>query len=329
MTAHAATVAASSCTVFDLSGQGLVEVAGPEAAAFLHNLCTNDIRNLDPGRLVEAFFATAKGRALAHVHILRPGEGDRYLVNVVGRPGKAAAFGRKIHEHLDRHLISERAELADRTGEIGVLRLVGPRAAAVVEQVIGDSCSEMIDRSVRVVGDLAVRRLDEVQKGFDLLFPLDRVEVTMARCLHAGASEGDEAVFEILRVETGTPAWGKELDENRLVMEINRAALAISYTKGCYLGQETIVMARDRGQVNRLLMGLVVEGEEPLAPGAVLKLGDQEVGQATSSLWSPRLGRVIGLGYVKRGLQEPGTVLRAFPPEAGRAVTVSALPFSS
>lgn len=325
MSADAYDAAYFGCVLFDLTGQGLGEVIGPEAASFLHNLCTNDIRNLPPGRTVEAFFATAKGRALAHVHVSHVAQ-DRFLVQILGSPGVDAGLGGKLHAHLDRHLISERVELADRTGSMGVLRLLGPRAGQVVRELTSIEGNDLPDLDVREGQDLLVRRVDEVLPGFDVLLPSERVEQAIARCLELGAVPGDDATFEVLRVEAGTPAWGKEIDDDRLVMEVNRGARAISYTKGCYLGQETIVMARDRGQVNRLLLGLAAEGEEPLAPGAKLMHQDQEAGLATSSAWSHRLQRMVGLGYVKRGLQQEGTVLTAVPPAEGRPVRVVALP---
>src|SRR5205085_797197 len=97
----------------------------------------------------------------------------------------------------------------------------------------------------------------------------------------------DAAVHEMLRVEAGLPAFGSDIDEERLVMEVGRTARAISYTKGCFLGQEPIVMARDRGQVNRALLGVKVARGAALAHGARLFHAEAEVGQVTSSVYSP------------------------------------------
>jgi folate-binding protein YgfZ len=132
--------------------------------------------------------------------------------------------------------------------------------------------------------------------------------------------------LETLRVEAGLPEFGKDIDENRQVMEVGRTEQAISYTKGCFLGQEPIVMARDRGQVNRMLMGVKAAGE-PLTPGAKLYQGETEVGLVASSVYSPRLDAAIALAYLRRNSQTPGLELRAFPPSDGRAVTVATLPF--
>jgi folate-binding protein YgfZ len=133
-------------------------------------------------------------------------------------------------------------------------------------------------------------------------------------------SVADEAA-EIVRVETATPVYGIDFDENTFAPEVNRTARAISYNKGCYLGQEPIVMARDRGVVQRLLLGLTFAG--PVPPGSLLYKDGKEVGRVTSSVVSPARGP-IGLGYVRRGSQTPGTVLEAG--EARVAATVTSVP---
>jgi folate-binding protein YgfZ len=145
--------------------------------------------------------------------------------------------------------------------------------------------------------------------------------------LHAaGAAPAGEATFETLRVEAGTPIYGVDIGEDRFVMEVARALRAVSYTKGCYLGQEPIVMARDRaGFVNRAFRGVKVLEGGPLPAGAKLFRDAAEVGVVTSSLQSPRLGAPLALAYIRRGNQDPGTRLEAETPEGRRAVEV--LPF--
>src|SRR5207237_3609484 len=145
--------------------------------------------------------------------------------------------------------------------------------------------------------------------------------LTRALLDHGATPAGAEA-WELLRVEAGLPRFGCELDENRAVFEVGRTKQADSYTKGCYLGQEPIVMARDRGHANRTLLGLKVEGEGPLPAGAKVLRGGEEVGQVTSSVWSPMVDSVIALAYLKRGHQEPGTVVDA----GDRRAIVTSLP---
>jgi folate-binding protein YgfZ len=136
---------------------------------------------------------------------------------------------------------------------------------------------------------------------------------------------GREA-FEVLRVEAGVPLYGAEMNEDRFVVEVGRTPQAISYSKGCYLGQEPIVMARDRGHVNRTLLGLTLPEGGTVPAGAKVWRGEQEVGQVTSSVFSPRLGKAVALAYLRRGHQEPGTAVEVEADGGRRPAVVTPLP---
>jgi folate-binding protein YgfZ len=215
-------------------------------------------------------------------------------------------------KHLDHFLISEKVELADRTQEYGLLRLVGPQTADLLTRL-----------AITPTRQHRLLALD----CFDLFCPIAEVAALRQRLMDAGAVLADSTAYQIFRIEAGLPEYGIDIDENRLAMEVNRTTQAICYTKGCYLGQETIVMARDRGQVNRLLMGVKVTGDESLAPGTKLFRANEEVGQATSSVFSPRLGQVIALAYLRRGSWDAGTEVVIEPTSDGRSGVVCALPF--
>jgi tRNA-modifying protein YgfZ len=163
--------------------------------------------------------------------------------------------------------------------------------------------------------------------AFDCICKPDVAAVLWSRLLTAGVTPAGTQAHEILRVEAGFPAYGIDMDENRFVVEVGRSD-SISYTKGCYLGQEPIVMARDRGQVNRLLTGIVAGPGDVLPPGTALFRDGVEVGTTTSSVWSPRAKHVVGLAYLRRGHQEPGTELAVAPPEAGRKAVAASLPLA-
>jgi folate-binding protein YgfZ len=142
----------------------------------------------------------------------------------------------------------------------------------------------------------------------------------------AGATAAGQAAWETLRVENATPVYGIDIGEDRFVMEVARAPRAVSYAKGCYLGQEPIVMARDRaGFVNRAFLGVKVLEGSVLPAGTRLFRDATEVGLVTSSVQSPRLGAPLAIGYIRRGHQEPGLRLDAETPEGRRPVEV--LPF--
>ncbi len=163
--------------------------------------------------------------------------------------------------------------------------------------------------------------------GYDLLCLRGRAETVWQMLLRAGAKPAGRAAWEILRVEAGTPAQGQDIDETTFAPEVGRTAQAISYAKGCYLGQEPIVMARDRGQVNRTLLGLKLPNG-PVPHNSPLFRDGREVGRVTSCVVSPRMGSAVGLGYVRRGNQEPGTVLEVDVQGQRHPAEVAALPFA-
>jgi folate-binding protein YgfZ len=316
--------AREAAAVFDLSTRGKVEVTGPEAARFLHNLCTNDILHLPVGAGCEAFFTTAKAKVVAHVIIshLDQDKGDTFLLDVVA--GQAA----KLLQHLDHYLISERVAFTDRTGELAQLHLAGPQARTVLKRALGDLPDlQPWQHAALPTTTGTVRRHDVLgTTGFDLFLPREQTEAVAQRLIAGGARLAGPETYDILRVEAGTPEFGPDVDENRLVMEVGRTAEAICYTKGCFLGQEPIVMARDRGHVNRTLLGLKLHGSGPAPLGAKLLRDGNEVGQVASSVVSPRLGP-IALAYLRRGSQEPGTVVEVQGEGATRAAEVASFPF--
>jgi tRNA-modifying protein YgfZ len=304
--------------LFDLSTNAKIEVVGPDARSFLHNLCTQDVKNLPVGGVAEAFLTTNKARILAHVWITHR-EPDVVWLDA------AAGQADKIFQHLNHYLISEKAELTDRTNEFGLLRLVGPKAAEIAGPT-GATLRPLQATMIPGVG-MVRRHILLACDGFDFFCPVTETAALKQRLIGAGAIAGDAVIYEILRIEAGLPAYGRDLDENRLAMEAGRTAQAISYAKGCYLGQETIVMARDRGQVNRQLMGIKVAQAPALAGGAKLYRGNEEVGEVTSSVFSPRLGQVIALVYLRRGNWDAGTELVINPNSDGRIGVVATLPF--
>jgi folate-binding protein YgfZ len=321
--------ARDAAAVFDQSHRGKLEVSDKEAAHFLHNLCTNDVVGLPAGAGREAFFATPTARAVSHALTYRlqwPGRPEAYWLDLV--PGLAA----KTLKHVSRYRISDQVEFADRTAEFAQLHVAGPRSRAVVEATLGSSLPDLPELG-HVMVDVGgapcnVRRHDPLGvTGYDLLMPREAASGLWQRLLDAGARPAGLRTYDILRVEGGTPVYGVDVEEDRFVVEVGRTRQAISSNKGCYLGQEPIVMARDRGQVNRTLLGLKLAGTEPVARGAKVLHGGAEVGQVTSSVLSPRLGP-IALAYLRRGHQDPGTAVEVEDGGGRRSAEVVGLPFS-
>jgi folate-binding protein YgfZ len=332
--------------VFDQSHRGKVELTGSEAARFLHNLTTQDVLNLPAGEGREGFAVTAKSRVVAYFlvfHVKSPRGESSYWLNLP--PGAPEA----TLKHLDHYRISEQVEFTDRTHDFAQLHVTGPQAPAVLERAMGTALPQLTEVQdlqyfpVPLTPFAICRRDLPGMTSFDVFSPASAVseavweqltpaggtwpEVLWNRLAEAGAKAAGREAFEILRIEAGTPAWGPDIDETTFVPEVGRARQAISYTKGCYLGQEPIVMARDRGQVNRTLLGLKLTGG-PAPHGAVVLRDGKEVGRVTSSVQSPRLG-AIALAYIRRGNQEPGTAVEVEVEGTRRPAVVSMLPFTA
>jgi folate-binding protein YgfZ len=320
--------ALSGAVLFDRTPTGKLEVSGKDAPSFLHNLCTNDINNLPLGGGCEAYFCDHRAKVLGHAfvyHVLTTG---RHALWLDVTPG----FGDKLLEHLDRHLISEAVELADETGRFAQIHLAGPAAKAILETAVGEPLPELaefqhVERTVGPSATCSIRRRDPLGvRGYDLVCLNERAETVWRALRASGAVPAGQAAWETLRIEASTPVYGTDIGEDRFVMEVARASRAVSYAKGCYLGQEPIVMARDRtGFVNRAFLGVKVLEGGPLTTGTKLFREAAEVGLITSSIQSPRLGAPLALGYIRRGNQEPGLRLEAETP--GGRVPIEVLPF--
>jgi folate-binding protein YgfZ len=325
--------AREGAALFDLSHRGKLEVTGPEAAVFLHNLLTNDVKNLPYSQGRESFLCNAQARVLAsaivyHLKVFDDaaclGSHESFWLDV--DPG----LGEKVARHLDRHLISERAEIADRTAAFAHLHLAGPQAPALAEQ---DGIKGLAPRELMQNGwgpdTVQFRRNDRLGvPGFDIVCPAGKADWFWGHWLGRGARPAGLRAEDTLRVEAGTRVYGKDVTEANLAPEVGRTAEAISYLKGCYLGQEPIVRLRDLGHVNRVLTGLRVEGNEPVPAGARLTRDGKEAGQVTSSVYSPALGSAIAMAYVRRGSDEPGTALEVETSTGRARASVTSLPFS-
>jgi folate-binding protein YgfZ len=312
-------VARTGAALFDLSARGVMELSGADCVTFLHNLCTNDIKGLPPGSGCEFFLTNHKARVVGHgfAHRQVPGAPPRLVLDV--DPGT----GPKVATHLDRFIVSEQVEVADRTGQWVTNHICGPQTLQLVEAIVPGIGAPGNLQSLIADGVQYTRHDRLALVGCDLIGPKSAVETIASRLVASGAVRADAETFNLLRVEAGVPLDGVDFDGERFVVEVGRIAQAISYNKGCYLGQEPIVMARDRGHANRTLLGIQIEGLESVSPGAKVFNGAEEAGQVTSSVSSPLVGSAIALAYLKRGFQTPGTKLLV----EDRSAIVAALPF--
>jgi folate-binding protein YgfZ len=285
----------------DRSERGRLALTGPEAKAFLHGQVTNDVEGLRPGTGCYAAFLTHKGKMQGDLRILDTG--DELLLDTE-RSALQALFNMIRHYKLGMDV-----ELHKRTLETAQLSLIGPeaRAAAPAGGEHANALGELGGRPVTLVA---------TDLGYDVICAADDADAVRAAL---DAPEVSEAAAEILRVESGRPRWGFELGESVIPQEAGLNERAVSFTKGCYVGQETVARLHYRGKSNRHLRGLRLA--EPVEPGAPLMLGEREVGRVGSTVVSPRLGP-IALAIVRREA-EPGATLAA----GETAAEVVALPF--
>jgi folate-binding protein YgfZ len=297
--------------VVDLTGRTQLELTGDDRATFLHNFCTNNVRNLSDGSGAEAFVLDAKGHVLSHAFLfVAP---HSIVIDTV--PGQSE----KLSRHFDRYIIREKVEIHDRSEEWGELLVAGPRSAALMESLALDVPQDRLGhRQSSLAGcSIYLRRTDLVGPDSWLLAGA-RSDVENARgaLANAGAVRADLAAFEMARIEAGTPLYERDITEKNLPQEVNRDAHAISFTKGCYLGQETVARIDALGHVNRVLVGLRFFGDQ--IPAILTELqaedaaqGNAAVGAITSAAFSPRLRSALALGYVRRGHTQVGTKLNS------------------
>jgi folate-binding protein YgfZ len=296
-------VLTEGCGLVDRSERGRLALTGAEAKAFLHGQVTNDVEGLAPGTGCYAAFLTHKGKMQGDLRILDTG-GE--LLLDTERGALQALF-----TMIRRYKLGMDVELHKRTLETAQLSLIGPaaRAARAGTEEHANEAAELDGRPVRLV---------TTDLGYDVICAApDAAAVREA----LGATPVSEAAAEVLRVESGRPRWGHELDDTVIPQEAGLNERAVSFTKGCYVGQETVARLHYRGRPNRHLRGLRLA--EPVPAGTPLRLGEREVGRVGTSVVSPAHGP-IALALVRREA-EPGAVLAAG--EAGVRAEVVELPF--
>jgi folate-binding protein YgfZ len=303
---------------------GVLELTGRDRATFLHALLSNEIKALGPGQGCAATLLDVHGKVQAVLFVWVAD--DRIFV--VTPP----AMAEKVAEALDHYLFSEKVVIRDASPETTLSVLVGPQARATIEGLAGASPPEKPWSHVAArLGETSVRLVTGGgETGEAEVWIMcgqgDAAKVSDALRGAGVGLVGPEA-FETLRIEAGTPRFGRDVDDTVLLPEIPFESL-VSHTKGCYPGQEVVVRIRDRGHVNRMLRGLVLEGRDVPPAGAEVVLDDAAVGKVTSAVWSVGLERPIALAFVRRQHAEPGTRVSVRHEGRVSAASVSALPFT-
>ena len=312
--------------------RGRIAVSGTDRASYLHGLLTNEIEALQPGSGCYAAWLTPQGRMITDMHVLEAG--DMILLEV------PATVRELVLQRLDQFLFSEDVQLADVTDALRSVDVHGPHALEAIERTIAfaqkPAAAEWPQygnvRAAFAGHPVVVARIDRLGvPGFTIYVDAPRETDLLAALENAGATRVGDAAVEAARIEAGYPLFGIDMDDDIIPLEAGIEGRAISFTKGCYVGQEVIirVLHRGGGRVARRLVGLhLQEATAPPRRGTRIHAGERDVGFVTSAAQSPRLG-TIALAYVHRDFVTAGTAVEVESAGGRTAATVSALPFAA
>ncbi len=302
--------------LFDLSARGCVEVSGGEAVMFLNGMLTNDVAKLEDGAWMHAAFPNPQGRLVASARVLR--DGARFVFDT--EPATYAA----LLKLLERFTLAGDFRVRDLTPETALLSLQGARASEVVRAVFGEEVARLAKGRVARVNEgeggepaLVIRATHTAEDGFDIFVKAESAAALRQSLVEAGATPAGSDALEILRVEAGVPRYGVDASDANVVLEVVDEAEAVSYTKGCYAGQEIIARIHWRGHVAKRLAGIVFDTEAEPPADARLRdpEGGREAGRVTSTTYSPRLRARVALALVKYDFLAAGTRLKVFDGE--------------
>ncbi len=291
--------------MFELPKAHVIQILGADAEKVINNLCTNDVRKLAVGSCCEAFITNVRGWCVEHGFVLKLPD-QILLVGQFGNPTALCA-------HIDRYIIREDAKITDQSASKRVF-LLSEREADQSAMHFGLPAFSSKNGSILSV---QVMSLSVTAVSIQLLAANDVLVITeqsnRQSMIDAFASAGVSAQlpeeFEQRRIASFWPQSGREILEKSIPQELDRDPLTISFTKGCYLGQETIARLDAIGQLQKKLCLVRIESRESIELGAAIMKGNQQVGQVTSASFDPTGGSVLALAYLRRGNFEPGLQL--------------------
>jgi folate-binding protein YgfZ len=311
------------CGLLERPGRGMLVASGPEAADYLQGQLTNDVEAVEPGEGCYAALLDRKGHLQGDMRVLRPtlpvpfgsqaSEKNSQLELWLDTEPEALEA---VRRHLAMYKIGRQVEIEDATAERALLSLIGPRAVEVAGSA---PLPENACETVTVGGASCLAA--GTAAGIDVFVAVAERERAWEALLDAGAVEVSAEAAEIVRIEAGRPRFGAEMGTETMPAEAGIVEAAVSFTKGCYIGQETVARLHYKGKPNRHLRGLRLSAPAP--PGASLRLGEKEVGRLGGAAVSPAHGP-IGLAILRREA-EPGATVAVG--EDGVTAEVTALPF--
>ena len=308
--------------LIDLSSRGRILVSGAEVVMFLNGLITNDMKTLAVNSWMPAVFPNVQGRLLASVRVIHRDDG--FLIDTEG------ATHDTVLKLLERFTMAGDFRVSDVTGDTTTLSIQGKRAGEVIRTTLGEEAATVeLQQVVMAQGSTVtvIRATHTAEDGFDLFINAKAAGNLRDSLTNAGAQTVSPDVLEILRIEAGIARYGMDMDGTNVVTETNLDD-AVSFTKGCYIGQEIIARIKYRGHVAKKLTGIIVAGDVVLESGArILSAEEKEIGRVTSFAFSPQIERTIALAYLRYDYQAPGTEVKVISSEQEYPAAVAELPF--
>jgi len=311
----------------DLSHHGAIKIGGTEAVQFLNGLVTNDMKTLEKGKGMQAAFLTAHGKVEALCRIFNLG--SEYLVITDPQTHE------KVFKYIFPFSYAGDFKVEDVSDQYRLLSVQGPKSLLVMKEACFEPVPSLAeyDWLETIIGGqhvLVTRNSHTGETGFDILAQASGLKdvwdfILLKGSFHSILPFGLE-VLDSLRIEAGIPVYGIDIDDTNMMLETGISD-AVSFTKGCYKGQEAVVMATHRGHISKKLSGLIMlDGEMPL-PGSKVAKDGKEIGRITSVLKSDTLGHTIALAYLKYGYFEPGNLVEVVGEPLSFNAKVAELPF--
>ncbi|HWG57948.1 MAG TPA: glycine cleavage T C-terminal barrel domain-containing protein [Candidatus Acidoferrales bacterium] len=299
-----------SVALLDTSWHAVIALAGRDRVRYLHAISSNHIAGLQEGRGAFALLLNPQGRILSELEVYAQSDKLLTLSHASARERTAAT--------LKKYIIMDDVKLDDLTDQVGSVAVEGPRATAIVQQACGLLLNEIPEMSIRDVhvekiACQMLRRSHFGEPGAEFIARREWLPSLWRKLLTGVRAHGGEPVGMVAlnsaRLEAGIPWFPQDFNDSVIPHEASLIETHISFTKGCYTGQEIVERVRSRGHVNRKRMRLKFSTAAPPLPGTLLLSTGIEVGQVTSAAYSPEAGSAIGMGYVRRDQHAPGSTM--------------------
>ena len=313
--------------IVDLSHRGRLRLTGSDRTAYLHRIISNDVEGLSVGAGNYATILTNRGKIIADMKVY-------VFEESIGLETDAETTS-SLYQELDKYLIADDVTIEDLTDRTGTIGVHGPTSAQLLQEVYGLEVEHLPEHH-SVIHDIegqcitCVRANETGEIGYNLCTTSESIEWLWDTTLTKGRGFSAQPVgltaLNTLRIEAGIPRYGTELDDSVFPGEAELEG-AVSFEKGCYIGQEIVARMKYRGHPNRLLRGFEIASDTPPQSGDRLLDGDKEIGWITSAVVSPTSGKTIGMGYIRIAFTDQGSQVEVETTNGRVNATTQLLPF--